>query len=244
MVSDVRSGRALRRPREGARRADRARAAPPAAVPRGLRRRAASTATRRRAGATRSQTAKRPRGGAAPWRQVVERDAADAARAAARARRRLDRHDRPERGAPAQGGGRQDAPRGSVGKLAITFLTYGFKHGAPRDADLLFDVRFLPNPHYESDLRPLTGLDAAVREYVESSDGIGDFYEHLIPLLDYLLPAVREGGQGPPHDRDRLHRRAPPLGGDRRAARARVRRARRLPGRRGPPGHRQAAATP
>jgi UPF0042 nucleotide-binding protein len=86
-------------------------------------------------------------------------------------------------------------PRGSIGKLAITFLTYGFKHGAPRDADLLFDVRFLPNPHYESDLRPLTGLDAPVREYVESSDGISDFYAHLIPLLDYLLPQYEREGK-------------------------------------------------
>ena len=80
------------------------------------------------------------------------------------------------------------------GKLAVTFLTYGFKHGPPRDADLLFDVRFLPNPHYEQDLRPLTGLDREVVDFVEGSDGIGDFYEKLLPLLDYLLPAyVREG---------------------------------------------------
>ena len=85
-------------------------------------------------------------------------------------------------------------PHGAVGKLAVTFLTYGFKHGAPRDADLSFDVRFLPNPHYESDLRHLTGLDAQVVHYVESSDGIGEFYDRLLPLLDYLLPAyVREG---------------------------------------------------
>jgi UPF0042 nucleotide-binding protein len=85
-------------------------------------------------------------------------------------------------------------PHGHIGKLAVTFMTYGFKHGAPRDADLLFDVRFLPNPHYESDLRDLTGLDDPVIEYVENSDGIADFYEHLIPLLDYLLPSyVREG---------------------------------------------------
>jgi UPF0042 nucleotide-binding protein len=83
---------------------------------------------------------------------------------------------------------------GKQGKLAITFLTYGFKHGTPRDADLLFDVRFLPNPHYENDLRELTGLDKAVKEYVENSDGLSDFYERLIPLLDYLLPSyVREG---------------------------------------------------
>ena len=61
--------------------------------------------------------------------------------------------------------------RTSVGKLAVTFMSYGFKHGTPRDADLNFDVRFLPNPHYESELRPLTGRDDPVREYVEDSDG-------------------------------------------------------------------------
>jgi UPF0042 nucleotide-binding protein len=83
---------------------------------------------------------------------------------------------------------------GKLGKLAVTFLTYGFKHGTPRDADLLFDVRFLPNPHYEKELRDLTGLDRPVREYVERSDGLNEFYERLIPLLDYLLPSyVREG---------------------------------------------------
>jgi len=86
-------------------------------------------------------------------------------------------------------------PRGSVGKLAVTFLTYGFKHGAPRDADLLFDVRFLPNPHYESELRELTGLDAEVREYVEASAGVDEFYAHLIPLLDYLLPQYEAEGK-------------------------------------------------
>lgn len=85
-------------------------------------------------------------------------------------------------------------PQGVRGKLAVTFLTYGFKHGAPRDADLLFDVRFLPNPHYEADLRDLTGCDQPVVDYVERSDGIGEFYDRLIPLLDYLLPSyVREG---------------------------------------------------
>jgi len=84
--------------------------------------------------------------------------------------------------------------RTTRGKLSVTFLTYGFKHGAPRDADLLFDVRFLPNPHYEADLRELTGLDAPVAEFVERSDGIEEFYDRLLPLLDYLLPAyVREG---------------------------------------------------
>jgi UPF0042 nucleotide-binding protein len=83
---------------------------------------------------------------------------------------------------------------GKLGKLAVTFMTYGFKHGTPRDADLLFDVRFLPNPHYEKELRDLTGLDQPVKDYVVASDGLAEFYERLIPLLDYLLPSyVREG---------------------------------------------------
>ncbi len=86
-------------------------------------------------------------------------------------------------------------PHGKIGRLAVTFLTFGFKHGTPRDADLSFDVRFLPNPHYESDLRELTGLDDAVIEYVESSDGIAEFYDHLTPLLDYLLPKYEQEGK-------------------------------------------------
>jgi UPF0042 nucleotide-binding protein len=81
------------------------------------------------------------------------------------------------------------------GKLAVTFLTYGFKHGAPHETDLVFDVRFLPNPHYESELRPQTGLDQDVIDYVEASDGIGEFYEHLLPLLDYLLPQYEQEGK-------------------------------------------------
>jgi RNase adapter protein RapZ len=86
-------------------------------------------------------------------------------------------------------------PQGKVGRLAVTFMTFGFKHGSPRDADLTFDVRFLPNPHYEAELRELTGLDDAVIEYVDRSDGIGQFYERLTPLLDYLLPAYENEGK-------------------------------------------------
>jgi UPF0042 nucleotide-binding protein len=86
-------------------------------------------------------------------------------------------------------------PHGKIGRLAVTFLTFGFKHGTPRDADLTFDVRFLPNPHYEAELRELTGLDDPVVEFVDSSDGIGDFYDHLTPLLDYLLPKYEQEGK-------------------------------------------------
>jgi UPF0042 nucleotide-binding protein len=56
-------------------------------------------------------------------------------------------------------------------------------------------VRFLPNPHYEAELRDLTGLDEPVIEYVESSDGIVEFYDNLTPLLDYLLPKYEQEGK-------------------------------------------------
>ncbi len=79
-------------------------------------------------------------------------------------------------------------------KLALTLLTFGFKNGPPRDADLTLDVRFLPNPHYNDELRPLTGLDPKVREYVESGTQAGEFYGRLLPLLEFLVPAyVAEG---------------------------------------------------
>lgn len=83
---------------------------------------------------------------------------------------------------------------GAASKLSVTILTFGFKHGPPRDADLVFDVRFLPNPHYQEELRPLTGLDQRVIDHVEGGDVAREFYERLFPLLDYLLPAyVGEG---------------------------------------------------
>jgi UPF0042 nucleotide-binding protein len=81
-------------------------------------------------------------------------------------------------------------------ELALTILTFGFKNGPPSDADLTLDVRFLPNPHYVDELRPLTGLDEPVKEYVESGTQAGEFYGRLMPLLDFLLPAyVAEGKQ-------------------------------------------------
>ena len=79
-------------------------------------------------------------------------------------------------------------------KLALTLLTFGFKNGPPRDADLTLDVRFLPNPHYDPELRPLTGQDEEVRRYVESGTQAGEFYGRLMPLLEFLVPAyVAEG---------------------------------------------------
>lgn len=80
------------------------------------------------------------------------------------------------------------------GRMAVTLLTFGFKNGPPRDADLTLDVRFLPNPHYITDLRPMTGLDEEVREFVEAGTQAGEFYGRLLPLLEFLVPAyVAEG---------------------------------------------------
>ncbi len=83
---------------------------------------------------------------------------------------------------------------GEPGKLAVTFGSFGHKHGPARDADLVFDVRFLPNPHWEADLRPLTGFDRRIIEYVGRDGRLKEFYDRVIPLLEYLLPQyVAEG---------------------------------------------------
>ena len=81
------------------------------------------------------------------------------------------------------------------GRLAVTFQSFGFKHGPPRDADLAFDVRFLPNPHYEPQLRPLTGDDPRIVEYINRAGDLERFYARLHPLLDYLLPAYLAEGK-------------------------------------------------
>jgi UPF0042 nucleotide-binding protein len=80
------------------------------------------------------------------------------------------------------------------GRLAVTFTSFGHKHGPPRDADVSLDVRFLPNPHYEAALRPLTGFDKRIVDYVARDGRLERFYEHVIPLLEFLLPQyVTEG---------------------------------------------------
>jgi RNase adapter protein RapZ len=83
---------------------------------------------------------------------------------------------------------------GTPGRLAVTFTSFGHKHGPPRDADLALDVRFLPNPHYEASLRPLTGFDQRIVDYVGRDGRLQEFYDHVLPLLEYLLPQyVAEG---------------------------------------------------
>ncbi len=73
--------------------------------------------------------------------------------------------------------------------------SFGFKHGLPMDADLVFDVRFLPNPHWVDELRPLTGLDAAVRDHVLAADDAKAFLDHLTGMFELLLPAYKREGK-------------------------------------------------
>ena len=78
--------------------------------------------------------------------------------------------------------------------MQTTVMSFGYKHGIPLDVDLVFDCRFLPNPHWIDELRPLTGLDDAVRDYVNAQPETGEFLEKLEDMLGLLLPAyVKEG---------------------------------------------------
>ena len=77
---------------------------------------------------------------------------------------------------------------GSTGKLHINVLSFGFKNGIPEESDLVFDVRFLPNPFYNPDLKPLSGLDTAVRDYVMSHDISVRFMESLFAMINFLIP--------------------------------------------------------
>lgn len=79
-------------------------------------------------------------------------------------------------------------------KLIVTVLSFGFKNGIPADADLVFDVRFLPNPFYIDELKHQTGNDKAVQEYVMSFDEAGEFLHKLTDMLEFLVPNyIKEG---------------------------------------------------
>ena len=81
------------------------------------------------------------------------------------------------------------------GLLRVNVVSFGFKYGIPADADLVFDVRFLPNPYYEISLREKTGQDPRVRNYV-FCDGTADRYlDYLFPLLDFLIPQYTKEGK-------------------------------------------------
>ena len=81
------------------------------------------------------------------------------------------------------------------GTLSISITSFGFKYGVPIDADLVFDVRFLPNPHYVEELRPKTGLDPEVYDYVMKWPDTQQFLAKLLDLLHFLIPQYHKEGK-------------------------------------------------
>ena len=79
--------------------------------------------------------------------------------------------------------------------LKVTLISFGYKYGVPRDCDLVFDVRFLPNPYWIAELRPLPGTDAKVQGYVTGQRKYGEFMRKLKALLDVIVPGYVEEGK-------------------------------------------------
>jgi UPF0042 nucleotide-binding protein len=79
--------------------------------------------------------------------------------------------------------------------MRVAVTSFGYKHGIPRDVDLLFDVRFLPNPHWVPELRPLVGTDPPVREYVLGQPEARQFLDKVEDLLSFLIPRYQEEGK-------------------------------------------------
>ena len=84
---------------------------------------------------------------------------------------------------------------GSKGGLNINILSFGFKYGIPMEADLIFDVRFLPNPYYIDILKPKTGLDQEVHDFIFSFPQAKEFVRLLEKMMDFLLPNYSEEGK-------------------------------------------------
>ena len=80
-------------------------------------------------------------------------------------------------------------------RFAVTVTAFGYKYGLPLDADLVFDVRLLPNPYYVSELRPLSGLDEGVARFVLDRDETREFMDRLTALLDFVMPLYAEEGR-------------------------------------------------
>ena len=96
--------------------------------------------------------------------------------------------------------------------LYISVLSFGFKYGIPADADLVFDVRFLPNPYYIDELRPKSGNDREVREYVMNNDKAREFLAKLTDMIEFLIPKLCTGRKDTACDRHRMYGRKTPLG--------------------------------
>lgn len=86
-------------------------------------------------------------------------------------------------------------PPDSGSRMSVTLESFGFKRGTPRDLDLLFDVRFLPNPHFVPELRVLTGRDDAIAAFLEAAPDVPETMERLLDLLRFLLPRYQREGK-------------------------------------------------
>ena len=82
-----------------------------------------------------------------------------------------------------------------VDGLRVSIMSFGFSNGLPRDVDLVFDVRFLPNPHWVDELRPLTGLDEPVANFVLAQDEAQHFLTDVVSMLDWQIPAFAKEGK-------------------------------------------------
>lgn len=87
------------------------------------------------------------------------------------------------------------APEHAESALTITVVAFGFKYGIPLDLDMLFDVRFLQNPNYVESLRPLTGAEPAVAEYIETDPATEPFLHRLFDMMDFLMPRYLAEGK-------------------------------------------------
>ncbi len=85
--------------------------------------------------------------------------------------------------------------RKSANEMSVTVTSFGFKYGLPLEADLVFDVRFLPNPFYVAELRPQTGLDQGVADYVFANPAARELMDHLRSMMSFLLPHFVEEGK-------------------------------------------------
>lgn len=85
--------------------------------------------------------------------------------------------------------------KGRMRSLRVNIISFGYKYGVPKEADLVFDLRFLPNPYFDTSLRPQSGLDAPVVEYVFGTDSARTFRDRFIDFMTYLLPLYEAEGR-------------------------------------------------
>ena len=103
-------------------------------------------------------------------------------------------------------------------EMQVNLQSFGFRYGLPLESDLVMDVRFLPNPYFVPALRPFSGLDQGVRDFVLGQKETVVFLERFRDILEFLLPGLPPGGEIVPLGLHRLHRRQAPLGRHRRGA--------------------------